>query len=111
MCLLKHYTLLSFVYEYRHNLRLSNKTSDKIFNKLEYLESTLFFEFFKNVKEKEPKNEDYLYSLLVRNKNSITYTSYYTKWDYDLSKEVVLKPKLETETETELIKILELSEK
>ena len=115
-CLLKHYTLLSFIYEYRHNLKLSNKSSDTIFDKLQDLESTLFFKFFKNVSEEinEPKNKDfkdYLYSFLGKSINAITYSSYYTKWDYDLSKEVEVKPKLETETETELIKILELSEK
>ena len=104
-CLLKHYTLLSFIYEYRHNLKLSNKSSDKIFDKLQDLESTLFFKFFKNIKEEiinNPKKKDfkdYLYSFLGRSINAITYSSYYTKWDYDLSKEVEVKPKLETETE------------
>ena len=61
MCLLKHYVLLSFIYEYRHNLKLSNKSSDKIFDKLQDLESTLFFKFFKNVKEEinETENKDF----------------------------------------------------
>ena len=103
-CLLKHYTLLSFIYEYRHNLKLSNKTSDKIFDKLQDLEKTLFFKFSKNIKEEiidNPEKDnfnDYLYILLGKSKNAITYSSYYTKWDYVLSKEVEVKPDIEEKT-------------
>ena len=100
-CLLKHYSLLSFIYEYRHNLKLSNKSSVKIFDKLQDLEKTLFFKFSKNIKEEiidNPEKDnfnDYLYILLGKSKNAITYSSYYTKWDYVLSKEVEVKPDIE----------------
>ena len=109
--LLKKYALLSFIYEFRHNLKLNKKSSDKILNQLQDVESTLFFKFYKDVNEEiyEPKNKEFkkfLYISLGKYINGITYSSYYTKWDYDLSKEVEVKPKLESETE-ELIEISE----
>lgn len=102
--LLKKYTLLSFIYEYRHNLNLSKKSSDNILNKLQDLEATIFFKFSKNIKEeiinnpKKKKFKDYLYIFLGKSKNAITYSSYYTKWDYGLSKEVEVKPDIEEKT-------------
>ena len=112
MFLLKKYALLSFIYEYRHDIKLNEKSSDKILNQLQNVESHLFFKFFKNVDEEinEPKNKDFkefLYSFLGKSINSIQYSSYYTTWDYDLSKEVKVEPTLEPKSEAEINKELD----
>ena len=111
--LIKKYALLSFIYEYRHNLKFSKKSSDKILDQIKNVESHLFFKFFKNVKEEinNPEYEDFkkfLYNFLGKSINSISYSSYYTIWNYDLSKEFKLEPKSEPETETD--ELIELSE-
>ena len=111
--LLKKYALLSFIYEYRHNLKFSKKSSDKILDQLKNVESHLFFKFFKNVSEEinEPKNKDFkeffLYSFLGKSINSIEYSSYYTTWHYDLSKEVKVEPEKEPKSEVEINKELD----
>ena len=104
MLLLKKYALLSFIYEYRHNLKLSKKSSDKILDQLQNVESHLFFKFFKNVSDeinnpKEKGFKEFLYSFLGKSINSIQYSCYYTTWHYDLSKKVKVEPKTEPETE------------
>ena len=91
--LIKKYALLSFIYEYRHNLKFSKKSSDNILDQLKNVESHLFFKFFKNVKKEI---------------NSIQYSSYYTTWNYGLFKEVKVEPKSEPETEAD--ELIELSE-
>ena len=100
--LLKKYALLSFIYEYRHNLKFSKKSSDKILDQLQNVESYLFFKFFKNVSEEINESKDFkefLYSFLGKSINSIQYSSYYTTWNYGLSKEVKVEPKPEPEPE------------
>ena len=104
LLLLKKYALLSFIYEYRINFKLSKESSDEILDQLNNLESHLFFKFFKNVSEEinEPKYKgfkEFLYRFLGKCFNSIQYSSYYTRWDYELSKEVKVEPTLEPKSE------------
>ena len=97
MLLLKKYILLSFIYEYRNNINYTKEESDEILNQINKVKSHLFFKIFKNVNESiNPGNEDFkefLYSFLGKSKNSLQYSSHYTKWDYTLSKEVKVEPK------------------
>ena len=110
--LLKKYALLSFIYEYRYDIKLNEKSSDKILDQLQNVESHLFFKFFKNVNESinDPGSEDFkefLYSFLGKSINSIKYSSYYTTWNYDLSKEEKIEPRLEPKSEEEINKELD----
>ena len=109
--LLKKYALLSFIYEYRYDLNLNEKSSDIISDQIKRVESHLFFKFFKNVDESinDPGSEDFkefLYSFLGKSINSIKYSSYYTTWNYDLSKEQKIEPRLEPKSEEEINKEL-----
>lgn len=111
--LLKKFALLSFIYEYRHNFKLSEKSSDIILKQIDNIESHLFFKFFKNVKDDINKDEnngfkEFLYSFLGKSIESVKYRSYYTNWFYDDCKEKEVEPKTEIETEQE--DLLELSE-
>ena len=98
--LLKKFTLLSFIYEYRYNINYTKEESDEILNQIKKVESHLFFKFFKNVDDSinDPGSEDFkefLYSFLGKSIDSIQYESHYTTWDYSLSKEVKVEPKSE----------------
>lgn len=108
--LLKKFALLSFIYEYRHNLKLSKKSSDIILKQIDNIESHLFFKFFKNVKDiNNDVNDDFrefLYDFLGKSIESIKYSSYYTNWFYDDCKERQVEPETEQATED----LLELSE-
>ena len=106
--LLKKFALLSFIYEYRYNLKLSKKSSDIILKQIDNIESHLFFQFFKNVKQDEINKgfKEFLYNILGKSLDSIIYRSYYTTWHYDLCKEVKVEPKTEPETED----LMEISE-
>ena len=110
--LLKKYVLLSFIYEYRYDIKLNEKSSDIISDQIKRVESHLFFKFFKNVNESinDPGSEDFkefLYSFLGKSINSIKYSSYYTTWNYGLSKEEKLEPRLEPKSEAEIKKELD----
>ena len=110
--LLKKYVLLSFIYEYRYDIKLNEKSSDLISDQIKRVESHLFFKFFKNVNESinDPGSEDFkefLYSFLGKSINSIKYSSYYTTWNYDLSKEEKIEPRLEPKSEEEINKELD----
>ena len=110
--LLKKYVLLSFIYEYRYDIKLNEKSSDIISDQIKRVESHLFFKFFKNVNESinDPGSEDFkefLYNFLGKSINSIKYSSYYTTWNYGLSKEEKLEPRLEPKSEAEIKKELD----
>ena len=108
--LLKKYVLLSFIYEYRYDIKLNEKSSDIISDQIKRVESHLFFKFFKNVDKSinDPGSKefkDFLYSFL--GKNSIKYSSYYTTWNYGTSKEQKIEPRLEPKSEEEINKELD----
>ena len=108
--LLKKYAFLSFIYEYRYDIKLNEKSSDIISDQIKRVESHLFFKFFKNVDKSinDPGSKefkDFLYSFL--GKNSIKYSSYYTTWNYGLSKEEKIEPRLEPKSEAEIKKELD----
>ena len=109
--LLKKYALLSFIYEYRYDIKLNEKSSDIISDQIKRVESHLFFKFFKNVDESinDPGSKDFkdfLYSFLGKSINSIQYSSHYTTWNYELSKEIKVEPTLEPTLEPKSEKIL-----
>ena len=109
--LLKKYALLSFIYEYRYDIKLNEKSSDIISDQIKRVESHLFFKFFKNVDESinDPGSQDFkdfLYSFLGKSINSIQYSSHYTTWNYELSKEIKVEPTLEPTLEPKSEKIL-----
>ena len=110
--LLKKYALLSFIYEYRYDIKLNEKSSDKILDQLQNVESHLFFKFFKNVNESinDPGSEDFkefLYSFLGKSINSIQYSSHYTTLNWTTFKEEKLEPRLEPKSEAEIKKELD----
>lgn len=96
LLILKKYVLLSFIYEYRNNFKLSKESSDEILNQLENVESHLFFKFFKNVSEDVSGDfKEFLYSFLGKSINGIQYSSYYTRLNLTTMKEEKIEPILE----------------
>ena len=110
--LLKKFVLLSFIYEYRYDINLSEKSSDLIFDQLKTVESHLFFKFFNNVDESinNPGNEEFkefLYSFLGKSIDSIQYSSHYTAFNWSTHKEEKIEPTLEPKSEAEINKELD----
>ena len=110
--LLKKYALLSFIYEYRYDIKLNEKSSDLISDQIKRVESHLFFKFFENVNESinDPGSEDFkefLYSFLGKSINSIQYSSHYTTLNWKTFKEEKLEPRLEPKSEAEIKKELD----
>lgn len=110
--LLKKFALLSFIYEYRYDIKLNQKSSDLIYDQLKRVESHLFFKFFNNVNESinDPGNDDFkefLYSFLGKSINSIQYSSHYTALNWSTHKEEKIEPTLEPKSEAEINKELD----
>ena len=96
--LLKKYALLSFIYEYRYNLRLNEKSSDFILSCLKDLKKHLLFVFLKKEKFVVYKSDDVkLNELLNKTKNSIQYSSDLSILNLLTSKKIKPKSKLKIE--------------
>ena len=93
--LLKTYALLSFIYEYRYNLSLNEKSSDFILSSLKYLKKHLLFVFLKKEKFEYACDDEKLNELLGKTKNSIQYSSDFTILNLRTPKKI--KPKSEAE--------------
>ena len=96
--LLKKYALLSFIYEYRYDINLNEKTSDIIYDKIKRLRSYIYFLFFKNKEDIDfgPYTEK-VDELSGKAKNSIQYSSHFTIFNFRTYKKEKIKPKSEAE--------------
>ena len=96
--LLKKYALLSFIYEYRYDINLNEKSSDNIYDEIKMLKSYIYFLFFKNVGEIDwgPYTEK-IKELSGKAKNSIQYNSHFEILNSRTRKIEIIKPKSEAE--------------
>ena len=96
--LLKKYALLSFIYEYRYEINLNEKTSDIIYDKIKRLRSYIYFLFFKNADEIDwgPYTEK-VDELSGKAKNSIQYSSHFNIFNSKTLEIEIIKPKSEAE--------------
>ena len=112
--LLKKFALLSFVYEFRHDIKLNKKSSDLIYKQIKRVEKSLFLKF-----HNDHFDED-LYKMLNKTPiKTIDYKSYHTsiEWigadatDEEISNHdyptVEVKPSLEPKSEEEINKELD----
>ena len=118
--LLKKFTLLSFIYEYRHNTNYNEQTRKVIFHQLKRVKKELLFRF-NNVMTEYDVNHDYTeFHKSDYPVKSIEYKSNYIAWDERVyvftkvepnEKVIELKePNLEETEETEPEEPIELSE-
>ena len=96
--LLKKYALLSFIYEYRYEINLNEKTSDNIYDKIKRLRSYIYFLFFKNADEIDwgPYTAK-VDELSGKAKNSIQYSSHFNIFNSKTLEIEIIKPKSEAE--------------
>ena len=112
--LLKKFVLLSFIYEYRYDIKLSEKSSDIISDQLKRVESHLFSKLYGNIDDSKLGTEkddfkDFLYEFLGKALiKSIEYKSYYTAYNWTMHKEEKIEPRLEPKSEAEINKELDL---
>ena len=95
LMLLKRYALLSFIYEYRYNLSLDEKSSDNILSYLKRLKKHILFVFLKKETFEDACNDKKLNELLDKTKNSIQYSSDFNILNLSTSKKIT--PKSEAE--------------
>ena len=106
--LLKKFALLSFIYEYRYDINLSEKSSDIISDQLKRVESHLFSKLHGNIDDSKLGAEkddfkDFLYEFLGKILiKSIEYKSYYTALNWATLKEEKVEPTLEPKSELEI---------
>ena len=111
--LLKKFALLSFVYEYRHDIKLNEKSSDLISDQLKRVESHLFVKLHGNINEDllgtaQDDFKEFLYDFLGKELiKSIEYKSYHTTWNYSSMKEEKIEPTLEPKSEAQINKELD----
>lgn len=112
--LLKKFVLLSFVYEYRYDIKLNQKSSDLIFDQLKRVESHLFVKLHGNIDDSKMDTaqddfKDALYeflgNVLIK---SIEYKSYYTALNWTTFEDEKIEPTLEPKSEEQINKELDL---
>ena len=108
--LLKKFVLLSFIYEYRHDIKLNEKSSDLIYDQLKRVESTLFVKLHGNINDSMigPDFKEVLYEFLGKVLiKSIEYKSYHTTLNFTTFEEEKIEPTLEPKSEVEINKELD----